>query len=85
MCARKVFYVFVKTSDKDQFCAIRQDQPIPSMLDGVSWEYVDCIEVTRTKPLGFHAEDAQEATRSQGIYFYRREFAFARGSLMAAA
>lgn len=85
MCARKTFYIFAKTADKSQFCAVRQDHPIPAILDGISWEYVDCIETTRAKPFGFNTEDAQESMRNHGIYFYRRELAFVRGSLMAAA
>jgi hypothetical protein len=85
MCARKVFYIFSKSSDGNQFCAVRQDQLIPAMLDGVHWEYAGCIDISRGKPSSFDVEDAQEATRCQGIYFYRREFAFQLGNLVLVA
>jgi len=86
MCARKTFYIFAKASDAQLFCAVRQDQPIPAMIDGVQWHYVSCIDTSREKPFGFDADDAQRATRHRGVYFYKREFIFSQpGVLLEAA
>ena len=86
MCARKTFYIFAKSSDAQQFCAVRQDQPIPAMIDGVQWRYVSCIDTSRDKPYGFDVDDAQKAMRHRGVHFYRREFIFSQvGGLRQAA
>ena len=76
MCARKVFYIFSRVGCPNEFCAIRQDQPIPGFLDGVSWEFARTPEISREKLLGFHFEDAETATRKTGVYYYQREFSF---------
>lgn len=80
MCARKTFYIFAKSSDAQQFCAVRQDQPIPLMIDGVQWRYVSCIDTARDRPYGFDVDAANNAMRHHGIYLYRREFAFSKPS-----
>ncbi|MEL6062205.1 MULTISPECIES: hypothetical protein [unclassified Methylobacterium] len=86
MCARKTFYIFAKSADAQQFCAVRQDQPIPRMIDGVQWRYVNCIDTSRDKLCGFDLDEANEAMRHRGIYFYRRVFTFSRpGDLLRAA
>lgn len=86
MCARKTFYIFANGSDAQQFCAVRQDQPIPQMIDGVRWRYVSCIDTARDRPFGFDPDDAHRAMRHRGVYFYRREFVFAQaGALPKAA
>ena len=86
MCARKTFYIFVNAADGQEFCAVRQDQPIPAMIDGVQWRYVGCIDTTRDKPFGFDIDDAQRAMRHRGLYFYRRAFIFSQpGVLLKAA
>ncbi|ACB26842.1 hypothetical protein ABID82_001110 [Methylobacterium sp. PvP062] len=85
MCARKTFYIFVSASDGEQFCAVRQDQPIPSLLDGVRWTYVGCIDITRDRPYGFDADAAHAAMRSRGVYFYRRELMFRRANFLLEA
>lgn len=86
MCARKTFYIFAKSSDAQQFCAVRQDQPIPAMIDGVQWRYVSCIDTSHDKPYGFDVDEAQKAMRHRGVYFYRREFIFSHvGGLRQAA
>ena len=85
MSARDIFYIFVKTSDANRFCAVRQDQPIPAMLDGVHWSYVGLTDNLRSPPLGFDIDKAHEAMKTRGIYFYRREFVFVRGSLLLEA
>ena len=85
MSARDIFYIFVKTSDANQFCAVRQDQPIPAMLDGDHWSYAGFTDNLRSPPLGFDLDKAHEAMTLGGVYFYRREFIFGRGSLLEAA
>jgi hypothetical protein len=86
MCARKAFYIFATSSDAQQFCAVRQDQPIPRMIDGVQWRYVSCIDTTRDRPYGFDVDEANTAMRQCGVYFYRREFVFSQpGGLLRAA
>ena len=86
MCARKTFYIFANACDALQFCAVRQDQPIPALIDGVQWRYVSCIDTTRDKPFGFDVDDAQRAMRHRGVYFFRREFIFSHpGILLKAA
>ena len=85
MCARKTFYIFAKASDAQQFCAVRQDQPIPRMLDGVRWTYVSCIDTTRARPFGFDIDRAHEAMRHGGIYFYCRELMFRRSNFLLEA
>ena len=86
MCARKTFYIFAKAADGQQFCAVRQDQPIPAMIDGVQWRYVSCIDTSRDKPFGFDVDDAHRAMRRCGVYFYKREFIFSQpGVLLKAA
>ena len=85
MCARKTFYIFAKASDGQQFCAIRQDQPIPRMIDGVAWTYVSCIDTARDRLFGFDADAAQAAMRRSEVYFYRRELLFRRNDLLRQA
>ncbi|WP_457105399.1 hypothetical protein [Methylobacterium sp. P5_C11] len=85
MCARKTFYIFVNASDGQSFCAVRQDQPIPPMIDGVHWTYVSCIDTSRDKPYGFDADAAHAAMRRRGVYFYRRELMFRRANFLLEA
>jgi hypothetical protein len=85
MCARKTYYIFVKATDDRQFCAIRQDQPIPQMIDGVQWMYVSCIDTSRDRPFGFDVDAAHEAMRHRGVYFYRRELMFRRANFLLEA
>lgn len=85
MSARDIFYIFVKASDANHFCAVRQDQPIPAMLDGVHWSYAGFTDNLRSPPLGFDLDKANQAMTSRGVYFYRREFVFTRGSLLREA
>lgn len=77
MCARKVFYIFSRVGRAHEFCAVRQDQPIPSFLDGVSWEFSRILNVPVEKLLGFDPEDADAATRKAGVHYFQREFSFA--------
>lgn len=74
MSARDIFYIFAKTSDANHFCAVRQDQPVPAMLDGTHWIYAGFIDNMRSRPLGFNLDKANEAMTNRGIYVYRREF-----------
>jgi hypothetical protein len=85
MCARKTFYIFAKASDEQQFCAVRQDQPIPPMIDGIRWTYVSCIDTSRDRPFGFDIDRAHEAMREGGVYFYRRELLFRRANFLLEA
>jgi hypothetical protein len=85
MSARDIFYIFVNTSDANRFCAVRQDQSIPAMLDGVHWSYAGFTDNLRSPPLGFDLDKANGAMSRRGIYFYRREFIYVRGSLREAA
>lgn len=85
MSAREIFYIFVKASEANQFCAVRQDQPIPAMLDGVNWLYAGFTDHLRCPPLGFDIDRAHEATSRHGIYFYQRRLVFARGNLLLEA
>jgi hypothetical protein len=85
MCARKTYYIFVKATDDRQFCAIRQDQPIPQMIDGVQWMYVSCIDTSRDRPFGFDVDAAHAAMRHRGVYFYRRELMFRRANFLLEA
>jgi hypothetical protein len=85
MCARKTYYIFVKATDDRQFCAIRQDQPIPQMIDGVQWMYVSCIDTSRDRPFGFDIDAAHAAMRHRGVYFYRRELMFRRANFLLEA
>ncbi|WP_456685261.1 hypothetical protein [Bradyrhizobium sp. P5_C11_2] len=77
MCARKIFYVFSRVDRTNEFCAVRQDQPIPGFLDGVSWELSRILNIPVEKLLGFDLDDAEAATRKSGVYHFRREFSFA--------
>ena len=77
MCARQVYYVFSKAADEAQFCAVRQDQPIPRFLDGVTWLFVRTLEMPAERPVGFDLDEAEAATRRAGVYFYERVLAFA--------
>lgn len=79
MCARKVYYIFSKMDDDQTFCAVRQDQPIPSFLDGISWNFARTIQVPLDKPLGFDLDEADAAARNSSAYFFRRKFAFMAG------
>ena len=79
MCARKVYYIFSKVDDGAAFCAVRQDQPIPTFLDGLSWNFARTIQVPLDKLLGFDLEEAEISTRKNSIYFFRRNFAFTAG------
>lgn len=85
MCARKTYYIFVKATDDRQFCAIRQDQPIPQMIDGVQWMYVSCIDTSRDRPFGFDVDAAHAAMRHRAVYFYRRELMFRRTNFLLEA
>ena len=85
MCARKTFYIFAKVADSQQFCAVRQDEPIPRMIDGVQWTYVSCIDTSRDKLFGFDVDAAQEAMRRRGVYFYRRELMFREANFLREA
>ncbi|APT33622.1 MULTISPECIES: hypothetical protein [Methylobacterium] len=85
MCARKTFYIFVAATDGEQFCAVRQDQPIPAIIDGVHWMYVGCIDTARDKPYGFDADAAHAAMRRGGVYLYRRELMFRRANFLLEA
>lgn len=85
MSARDIFYIFVQASDANRFCAVRQDQPVPSMLDGIHWIYAGYTDNLRSPPLGFDLDKANEAMARRGVYFYRRELVFVRGSLLEAA
>ena len=85
MCARKTFYIFAKASDEQQFCAVRQDQPIPPMIDGVRWTYVSCIDTSRDRPFGFDIDKANAAMRRGDIYLYRRELMFRHANFLLEA
>ena len=76
MCAHKIYYIFSKVSDRTAFCAVRQDQPIPAFLDGLSWVFARTFQVPFNEPLGFDFEQAEASTHKKNTYFFSREFAF---------
>ena len=80
MCVRKTFYIFRNISDHDEFCAVRQDQPIPMFLDGSKWEYTRVIDTGHDRLLDFDVEDSTDATRENGFYFYRRRRMLSRAA-----
>lgn len=72
MCAHLAYNLFSNIADHAQVCAVRQDQPIPTFLDGKNWAFLQFTQLERGIPAGFDLDEADEATRRCGFHSYRR-------------
>ena len=66
-----VYNLFRRKLKPDLCCAVPQDYPVPTFVDGEAWEYGGQLHDTGAAPSGFRREAAQTATRLTGFYLFR--------------
>ena len=67
------YNLFRRKREPDLCCAVRQDKPLLSFVQGREWEFDGTVvDDGGTKvPAGFQTSAAGEATRRAGFYIFR--------------
>ncbi|WP_336490389.1 hypothetical protein [Methylobacterium nigriterrae] len=70
MQARSAAYnVFRRKRKPALRCAVRQDRPVPTFVNGETWDFGG-VATTTEPPPGFQPEAASEAMRLTGYYLF---------------
>jgi hypothetical protein len=68
----QVFNTFCRRDEPDIRCAVPEERPVPTFLEGPVWEFVGKIDCATLAAAGFGESVVAEAVRSQGYYIYQR-------------
>jgi len=78
------YNLFRREDKPDLYCAVPQDQAVPSFLRGDHWAFVGTITKAATLP-GFQEEQARSGIRLNGFYlFMAHQTGFAIGARSSA-
>lgn len=64
------YNLFQRKSDRDLYCAVSEDRPVPGFLSGEAWEYRRTIVEHLAAPSGFKLDAAEAASRLTGFYLF---------------
>jgi len=71
MSESEAFNLFCRKHEPTLCCAVSQDLPVPSFIQGETWEFAGTITHEDQEPPGFHTEAADEAARLTGYYLFQ--------------
>jgi len=63
------YNVFSRKQQPALRCAVRQDRPVPSFVQGETWEFKGTVKAEKAQS-GFHPEAASHAMRLSGYYLF---------------
>jgi hypothetical protein len=67
-----VFNTFCRRDEPDIRCAVPEERPVPTFLEGPVWEFTGKIDGAALAAAGFGEGVVAEAVRAQGYYIYQR-------------
>jgi len=70
MQAASAYNVFARRRQLALRCAIAQGRPVPSFIQGETWEFGGTVKPSEPMPVGFQPGAAQEAMRLLGYYLF---------------
>jgi hypothetical protein len=53
------------------YCAVPEDQPVPTFLSGERWEFACRADKTSAARGGFNLEAAENGARTRGFYLFQ--------------
>ena len=66
-----VYNLFRRKQEPDLCCAVPQDCPVPTFVDGEAWEYRGFLVDPGAAPSGFQREAARTAAWLNGFYLFQ--------------
>ena len=70
MADPRTYNMFRRSNAQEIFCAVCEDSPVPSFIDGDSWLYHGTIRDDRAIPAGFLPHVARRASDMNGFYLF---------------
>lgn len=70
MLATYDWNIFGRTEQAGIRCAIRQDRPVPTFIQGAAWEFVAAIRAGEPVPSWFRLQMARHSMRRLGYYLF---------------
>jgi hypothetical protein len=70
MADPRTYNMFRRSDAQEIFCAVCEDSPVPSFIDGDTWLYHSTISDDRTPPVGFLPHVARSASDMNGFYLF---------------
>jgi hypothetical protein len=67
-----VFNTFCRRDEPDIRCAVPEERPVPSFLEGPVWEFTGKIDGAALAAAGFGEGVVAEAIQAQGYYIFQR-------------
>jgi hypothetical protein len=64
----RTYNLFRRRDDADLYCAVPQDQAVPSFLTDHAWEYAEALDVTAFSK--FDASAAEASAAANGFYLF---------------
>jgi hypothetical protein len=65
------FNLFRHKLKQDLLCAVPEDYPVPSFLDGSTWAFAGKVSEPTTIPPGFNSKAAEAGMRFSGFYLFQ--------------
>lgn len=65
------YNLFRRKAERDLYCAVPEDRPVPRFVAGGEWEYQGRIADGTAPPAGFRFDAAQAAQRLNGYYVFQ--------------
>lgn len=65
------YNLFRRKAERDLYCAVPEDRPVPPFVAGGEWEYHGRIAQDAPPPPGFLVERADAAQRLSGYYVFQ--------------
>ena len=69
---RPVYNVFRYGPGPDLLCAVPEDRPVPTFLDGAIWNYAETLRACSMPPPGFLPAEAELGVRLNGFYLFQK-------------
>ncbi len=64
------YNLFRRKHERDLYCAVPEDCPVPVFIDGEQWEYAMTVIGPRGTPLGFKQAAALSGCSNNGFYLF---------------
>jgi hypothetical protein len=68
----QTFNIFCRRDEPDIRCAVPEERPVPSFLEGPVWEFTGKIDGSALATAGFGENVVAEAIQTQGYYVFQR-------------
>src|SRR3954467_6961723 len=65
------FNLFRHKLKPDLICAVPEDYPVPSFIEGSTWAFAGKVSEPITIPLGFKSKAAEAGVRFNGFYLFQ--------------